>query len=136
MATRAESAPRSAARSASSWLPALLGVLLATPFLVLNALVANGVDAVRWFFRGVVSRDVLQTNPLGLWVFVLTIGLIAVGALVAGRGGVVMSATGRRSIQPLNLVMGIVLLGLFVLLVTVLGAEVYECEVLGVPNCD
>lgn len=114
----------------------IVGPLLAVPFVALNALVSSGVAPVRAFFHDVVSADVLSTNPLGFFVFVAAIGLVVAGAITTLRHAIARNDAGRLRSHLGNLAVGGILLALAMIVVGGLGAEAYQCELLGVANCD
>lgn len=115
------------------WVQMLLGLACGLPFLLFNALVATGHGPTRQFFRGVISGQMWQTNPLGSAVFFLSLGLIGAGAVVLLR----LAATCRpRAARWLALVLGLVMLTGFVALSGAFAQEAYQCQILGTPNCD
>lgn len=124
------------AASKFPWPRALFGLACAAPFLILNALVANGHGPTRQFFAGVISDHMFRTNPLGSVVFLASMALIAVGGLVLLKTAFARHADGRRQVLWLPLALGSLMLVGFVTLSGVFGHEVYECEILGTKVCD
>ncbi len=112
-------------------LSALAGVLLFLPFVCLNLIVGNRIEP---FFS--LIRPGLHTSPLEVVLLAAAILLIPIGGLMALRPVGQMGADGKRTLYLLNGLLGAALLGVFVLLVVVLGMEIYRCEVLQIPNCD
>jgi hypothetical protein len=118
------------ARSAT--LSAFLGSLSAVPFLILNWITINRVQPFLSILR---PTGRTSTGELVL-VFLFLFFLPVVGALVAARPMLGTGQHGKRNFYLLNFIVVLVLLVSSVTLSVALGAEIYECDVLKIPNCD
>jgi hypothetical protein len=116
--------------SAHPWLAALLGALLAVPFVAVNAVVGHRIEPL---FS--VLRPGRHTSPFEYVVLTVVLVLLPLGAGVALLP-LRRAAHGRRRFPPLNLALAVLLVGAFALITYELGQEVYRCDVLGLPNCD
>lgn len=110
---------------------AALGILLALPFVILNAIVANRVEP---FFS--IIRPGVHTSSVEYALLALALGLIPTGAFIAVRPVLRKASDGTRSIYLLNGVVAAVLLLMFAALAIGLGWDIYRCDFLKVPNCD
>jgi hypothetical protein len=112
----------------SSWRSALLGFLLATPFLVLNFIVALRIEpaySLLGLFPAMRNSPFL---PLGLLL------LFPIGAYISLRPWIENKKKGGG--YMLNVLVAGLLLLLFVPIFSALASELYRCSVLLVPNCD
>lgn len=119
---RQRGSPRSAA---------LFGGLLLLPFVVANAVVANRIEP---FFSFI--RPGPHTSPFEHALLFVVLGCIPVGAFIAARPLFDKSTRRTGDVYLLNGAVAAFMLCVFVILSTALGAEIYRCDVLGVPNCD
>jgi hypothetical protein len=110
---------------------AALGALCLVPFLAANAIVANRIEP---FFS--LIRPGAHTAPREYALLATVLSLILVGGVVALRPLWGAAAAGRRRVRPLNVAVGLLLLGMFAWLSLMLGTEIYRCDVLGMRNCD
>lgn len=110
---------------------ALMGVLCLLPFFSLNAIVANRIEP---FFSFI--RPGPRTSGLEIVLLTVALGCIPLGAFIAARP--LFDRTAPRPLRAylLNGALGAVMLVVFVILVAGIGAEIYRCDVLGIPNCD
>jgi hypothetical protein len=110
---------------------ALVGALCLLPFLTTNAIVANRIEPMFSFIR-----PGPHTSSFEYVLLCVLIGLIAVGAFIAGRPIIDGVAPATRRVLLLNGGVSALLLLAFVTLSIALGSEIYRCDVLGIPNCD
>ena len=101
---------------------ALVGLGLALPFVVLNAIVVTRLEPV----YSMIPAVLLYTSVL----------LIGLGAVVTAWPTLWRGPDGRRRIYVVNALLAVVLSAVFVLLVVGLGEEIYRCDILDIPNCD
>lgn len=107
------------------------GLLLAAPFLLLNAIVANRIQP---FFSWI--RPGVETSPQEYVLLFAAVLLLPAGAYVALRPMLRRDDRGQHRFHIVNSIAAMALLAFFVLLVSALGPEIYRCDVLHVPNCD
>ena len=110
---------------------ALVGALCALPFLVVNAIVAKRIEP---FFS--IIRPGPHTSAFEYVLLAVVLGLIAVGAFIAGRPLLDRVERPRPWIYMLTGAVSALLLVVFLTLSVALGDEIYRCDVLGIPNCD
>jgi hypothetical protein len=108
---------------------ALLGALCVLPFVAANTIVSNRIEP---FFS--LIRPGEHTSAFEYALLVVVIGCIAAGAYIAGRP--VFDSGASPRIYATNGALAAFLLVVFVVLSSVLGSEIYRCDVLGIPNCD
>lgn len=104
----------------------LLGMALALPFFVANALVALQMQ----FFLSVLRPSGQTTGYEQVLVLVL-IALVGVGGLSA-----LMPIFRERRLYVMNAVVGVVLVAFAIFAGYGLGVDVYHCDILKIPNCD
>jgi len=110
---------------------ALIGGLLMAPFVAANAIVGNRIEP---FFSAI--RPGLHTGTFEYVLLGLVLGCLPVGAFIAARPMLERGADGRRRLYLLNTVVAAFMLVMFVMLAAGLGADIYRCDVLQIPNCD
>ena len=110
---------------------ALLGGLCVLPFLTANAIVGNRIEP---FFSFI--RPGPHTSGFEYVLLTVVLGLIGVGAFIAGRPLFDRSVSHTTGVLILNGTVSALLFVIFVILAVALGSEIYRCDVLGIPNCD
>jgi len=110
---------------------ALVGVLFALPFAILNAIVATQLEP---FFSTI--RPGIHTSWIEYILLFIAVTLLPIGASIAIRPILRKSADGARRFYVVNGLVVALLVIAFCALVVVLGSEIYRCDVLQVPNCD
>jgi hypothetical protein len=110
---------------------ALVGVLFALPFAILNAIVATRLEP---FFSTI--RPGIHTSWIEYILLFIVVTLFPVGAFIAIRPILRKSADGARRFYVVNGLVAALLVIAFGVLVVGLGSEIYRCDVLQVPNCD
>lgn len=110
---------------------ALIGFIFALPFIIMNLVVSLRLEPI-YSFLG--SIGVISASPVPLVPILVLLGLI--GAVIAAWPMFCKQGNGRRVFYPLNALIALILLAGFVLVGTVLGEEIYRCEILQIPNCD
>lgn len=110
---------------------ALLGFLCALPFLLANAIVANRVEP---FYS--LIRPGPHTSPREYVLFATVLLLIPIGAFTALGPWFVRDAGGKRHFPVVNGAIAALMLIAFTVISSAVGAEIYACEILQVPNCD
>lgn len=110
---------------------ALLGTLFAVPFLTMNAIVGTRAEP---FFS--LIRPGAQTSAREYVLLFVVLGLIPVGAFIAARPMFRRAPDGRRRYFVLNATLAAILTAGFLAISIGLGADIYRCDVLGIPNCD
>lgn len=121
MSTTTEPPLRAAAR----------GALLLLPFACMNAIVANHVEP---FFS--LIRPGAHTSAREYVLLAAVLLLILAGAYLAARPLLRKDSAGRRRFYPLNALLALFLLLTFAAITAGLGADIYHCDVQGLPNCD
>ena len=109
---------------------ATAGILLALPLLTLNAVVGNRIEP---FFS--LIRPGLHTSPREYVLLAIVVLLLPVGAFIAVRPMLRPRADGRR-LYLVNGVVAAFLLIAFAAVAIGLGADIYRCDILQIPNCD
>jgi hypothetical protein len=110
---------------------ALTGFLFILPFAVLNVIVAKRVEP---FFSMI--RPGLHTSPFEYVLLAIVLLLIPIGAFSALRPSLRKAADGRRRFYLVNGATAALLLTAFAVLSIALGSDIYNCDILGIPNCD
>ncbi len=110
---------------------ALLGFLCALPFLLANAIVANRVEP---FFS--LIRPGPHTSLREYVLLAVVLLLIPLGAFTALGPWFVRDAGGKRHFPVVNGAIAALMLIAFTVISSAVGAEIYACEILQVPNCD
>lgn len=110
---------------------ALIGFLCSLPFIVMNALVANQVQPVLSFLR---PDGHTSTFEYGLLASVLL--LLPIGAFITLRPVLYKKQDEDRKLYIFNIVLAIILFAGFVMISIGLGSDIYQCDVLKIPNCD
>jgi hypothetical protein len=110
---------------------ALIGFLCSLPFIVMNALVANQVHPFLLFIR---PDGHTSTFEYGLLAFVLL--LLPLGAFIAILPMLRKERGGDRKLYIFNIILAIILSAGFVMISFGLGSDIYQCDVLKIPNCD
>ena len=108
-----------------------MGLVCAMPFFAANAVVANRVEP---FFSWI--RPGPHTSAFEYVLLPVTLGLIAVGVVIAVRPLFERGARPGARTYILNGGVGVLMLAAFLILSFALGSEIYRCDVLGTPNCD
>ncbi len=112
-------------------LAALVGFLLAWPFIVLNAIVGNQIEPFLSFIR-----PDSHTSALEYGLLAVVLSLLPLGAFIAVRPMFLKTKEGKRNVYIFNVALASFLLVGFVLITLGLGADIYQCDVLHIPNCD
>jgi len=110
---------------------ALVGFLLALPFLLLNTIVGSRIEP---FFS--IIRPGIHTGPFEYFVLAVVLLLLPLGAFIAARPIFQKGADGKRKFYFANLIIATILITGFVALSVGLGSDIYRCDVLQIPNCD
>lgn len=110
---------------------ALFGFACIVPFVLLNAVVANRTEP---FFSFI--RPATRTGLFEYLLLFLSIGLIALGGIIAATPMFQKNKQGKYTFYFLNAGIAVVMILIFLLLASTLTTEIYRCEVLRVPNCD
>ncbi len=103
-----------------------VGIALALPFLIANALVAMQAD----FFLSLLRPLGQTTNYEHLLVLVL-IALVGVGGLVA-----LLPILRNRRLYVVNAIVGVAFVWFALFGGFELGKDFYHCDILKIPNCD
>jgi len=117
--------------AAHPYLAALAGLAFIAPAFIANAIVANRIEP---FFSMIRPGPHTSTGEYVLLAIVLL--LLPIGAFVALRPTIAKGEDGRRRLLPLNILIALAMVSLFVLISKEMGTEVYRCDVLKVANCD
>lgn len=110
---------------------AVTGLLFCLPFLVLNAIVATQMPPLFSMIR-----PGPHTSRQEYFLLPLVLLLMPIGAFVAIRPLLQKDDLGKRKLHIFNIVVAAILLGVFAILVYVLGEEIYRCDILGIKSCD
>lgn len=110
----------------------LLGLLSLVPFLILNTVAMNQFEPVLSLLRPEGSTTILE--QIIMFLFVLPLPLL--GAYVALTPVLRKGADGVRVLHPLNVIVALLIIVASLAISFELGMEIYECDVLGVVNCD
>jgi hypothetical protein len=128
---RGERAMLESRRTGSPLAAALTGGLLMLPFAAANAIVGRRIEPFFSFIRSGPHSGAFEY----LLLFVL-LGCLPVGAAIAARPLFERGAGGKRRFYLLNALVAALMLAAFAALAVGLGAEIYRCDVLMIPNCD
>lgn len=110
---------------------ALLGFLLVIPFILLNTIVAKQLDPVFSLIR-----PGAHTSSQEFFLLFSSILLILIGAGIAASPLLKKTRTGALPFYPMNALVATFLLFMCVTLVSELGSEIYQCDILQIPHCD
>ncbi len=110
---------------------ALIGGLFIVPLLAANLIVSRRIEPFFSFIRPGPHTSAFEYLLLGI-----VLACLPVGAFIAARPLCRRGANAKPSAYLINELLVAGMLALFVLLSTTLGAEIYRCDVLGIPNCD
>jgi len=108
-----------------------LGASLGVPFFVVNAIVGNRIEP---FF--LLIRPGLHTSAFEYLLLAVLLLCLPAGAFITLRPVLVRGQERRPAIHLLNGVLATVMLVFFIVLCLGLGADIYRCDVLQIPNCD
>ncbi len=114
---------------------ALNGLLLALPFMLLNAIASNRIEPFYSLFQ-IGAPGGLVANPIGTLALIGSLLLLPVGAFVAVWPMLHQPAGDVRRIPAINVALALIMIVLFVLIVGAFASEFYRCDILGIPNCD
>lgn len=107
-----------------------IGALFILPFILLNAIVGNRIEPFISFIRPDTHTSLLEIILLAIaWL------LLPIGAFISGRPLLQIGPNGKRTMHLINASVSLILLITFVLL-SGLWTEIYQCEVVQIPNCD
>jgi uncharacterized membrane protein len=107
------------------------GLLFLLPFWIMNAIVALRIEPVfSWVRPGP------HTSPQEYVLLAVVLLLLPVGAVWALIPSLKRSADGKRKFHAANAAVAMLLILFFVSVAGALGAEIYACEVMQIPNCD
>ncbi len=109
---------------------ALIGFLLAIPFVVTNAIVGTRFEPI----YSMLGSTGALARPFPVVYILIALGLT--GAYVAAIPMLRKGIDGERHFYLLNIVVSVALLIGFLVIGTMLGSEDYRCNVLDIPNCD
>jgi len=110
---------------------ALVGFLLALPFLLLNTIVGSRMEP----FYSLIRPDI-HTSPFEYVLLAVVLLLLPLGAFIAARPIFQKGADGKRKFYLVNIILASILVTGFVALSVGLGSDIYRCDVLQIPNCD
>lgn len=110
---------------------ARIGGLFTLPFLAANAIVGNRIEP---FFS--LIRPGAHTSAQEYVLLFIVLGCLPVGAWIAARPLFDKTPDGTRRIYVLNALVAVFMVAVFVVLSAGLGADIYRCDVLKIPNCD
>lgn len=110
---------------------ALVGFLLALPFLLLNTIVGSRIEP----FYSLIRPDV-HTGPFEYVLLAVVLLMLPLGAFIAARPIFQKGADGKRKFYLVNIILAAILATGFVALSVGLGSDIYRCDVLQIPNCD
>jgi len=110
---------------------AFTGGLFMVPFAAANAIVGNRIEP---FFSFI--RPGPHTSAFEYVLLAVILACLPVGAFIAARPMLKRGADGGWRVHLVNAVLALVMLALFVILSAGLGADIYRCDVLYIPNCD
>jgi len=110
---------------------ALIGFMLALPFVLLNAIVGSKIEP----FYSLIRPDT-HTSPFEYVLLVVVLLLLPVGAFIAVRPMFQKGTDGKRKFYLVNILLAAILVTGFVALSIGLGSDIYRCDVLLIPNCD
>lgn len=114
---------------------ALIGFLLTLPFMLLNTIASNQIEPLATLFK-INTAGGFWDHPIGHISASIALLLLPCGAVIAMRPMFQKGAAGKRKFYWLNILLALLLLGLFVLIAGALLEEIYRCNVLQIPNCD
>lgn len=109
---------------------AVIGFLLALPFIIVNFIVALRIEP---FYSFLGSFPAVRNSSLFPLLLLL---LFPIGAYIVIRPMLQKAPDGKRKIYLVNSVLGAIMLLVFLVLFIALGEETYRCDILKIPNCD
>lgn len=110
---------------------ALIGFLCSLPFIVVNALVANQVQPILSFIRPTGHTGLFEYGVLAFVLF-----LLPIGAFITCRPVLQNEKGENRKLYIFNIILAIILFAGFIMISIGLGSDIYQCDVLKIPNCD
>jgi hypothetical protein len=113
-------------------LSALVGVVSVIPFLLANYITINNIEPFMSMLRPTGHTTIFEHILLYFLLFVLPV----IGAGIASYPMLRRGKNGKRRLYLLNAIITVILLAGSIILSIVLGAEIYECDVLRIPHCD
>jgi hypothetical protein len=117
--------------TSNPWSAALTGFLCSMPFIMMNALVANQVEPFLSWIRPTGHTSSIE---YGLLAFVLL--LLPLGAFITLRPMLPKDGNGNRKLYIFNMILAMILFAAFLMISIGLGSDIYQCDVLKIPNCD
>jgi hypothetical protein len=113
------------------------GLILTVPFWMLIALSTPILAPVKWFIGWSLSSfDSPKWNLFGSILLLMICVLGFIGSIIIALPLFRKNAEGQRSFYPLNAILALAMALFFAYLVISFGIEVYECDLLKIPNCD
>ena len=110
---------------------AVLGSVLLSPFLVLNAIVGNRIEP---FFS--LIRPNVHTSVREYVLLATVLLLLPIGAFIAASPLFRKRADGARRFLIVNAAVAVALVAVFVVVSVALGSDIYRCDIQQIPNCD
>lgn len=109
---------------------ALTGFLFTMPFMLLNTIAGNQIEPFYTIFK-INTGGAFWDHPVGHISALVALLLLPLGAFIA-----VWPGLQKRKMYLVNMLMGVLMLGCFVLISGAFIDEIYRCNILLIPNCD
>ena len=116
----------------------LTGILFVVPFFILATLSASTILGLEMqiFAAARSSLEWLlpQSLLMGLFFAVFVLGIV--GGIVAVTPLLQKKTGGKHTLYIVNLIFASIIITVFARLLFDAGVEVYQCDILQIPNCD
>lgn len=113
-------------------LMAAAGLLSLAPFAIANWIIVHHVEPWFTWIRPGIHTSALEYALIAALLLLMPAGAVAaVSPMLPGT-----AARGRWAIYPMNGVVAVLLMAIFLALAWGLGSDIYACDVLRIPNCD
>lgn len=115
----------------SSKQAALVGFVFTLPFLILNKVANDQIEP----FYALIQTNGFLVNTFAYVLLAISLLLLPIGAIISIQP-LFQKTNERHKIYFVNIILSITMILFFIVISFALGSEIYECEVLRIPNCD
>lgn len=115
----------------SSKQAAFVGFVFTLPFLILNKIANDQIEP----FYALIQTNGFFVNPFAYFLLAISLLLLPIGAIISIQP-LFQKTNERHKTYFINIILSITLILFFIVISLAFGSEIYQCEVLRVPNCD